>query len=513
MPSRSDQSPTTPQPDLVLRGEQGGGNSLAHVNDGLGAALAARGHVLAHSAPRSGQLPLSCPTLSHSWPPDFSPGSAGPTILVLPWEYGAPPLAWVRTVRERCDRVWVPSAYVRDGYVAGGLPPGIVDVVPNGVDLERFVPGSPARAFDGPAASCTFLFVGGTIWRKGIDVLLEAWAQAFGPDDDVRLVVKDVGLDGVYSGQTAGARVQSLAARADVAPILYMTDDVPPAQLPALFCAADVVVLPYRGEGFCLPALEAMACGVPVIHTAAGPTGEFCPADAGWPLPSRRFEFGARTAMGPTSGPASVLEVDPQELATALRDAAAAPAERALRGAAARRAAERMSWDHAAAIAEARLAELGAMTPPRWARAVAAPQLETRGTAVLYAPDWNRADVWEPALRAWVATFDGDDDVTLVLAAEAAERDAVAPLVLACLEGSGRASGWLPDVLLDAIAPDRIDGLVARCDAVLIDDAHHVGATHELLTRRALRTLAADPPAIVAFAEHVHAARRTAAAA
>ena len=509
---------------LVLRGEHGGVHSLAHVNDGLGAALAARGYDLVRRDPRSGQLPTGCPTITHSWPPDFAPGSEGPTIAILPWEVGAPPRAWVHAVRERVDRVWVPSAFVRDGYVAGGMPPGIVDVVPNGVDLQRFRPGPPAPArplgAPGTEAACTFLFVGGTIWRKGIDVLLAAWARAFGPDDDVRLVVKDFGVESSYKGQTSGDAVRALAARDDVAPVTYLTEDLPAAELPALYRAADVVVLPYRAEGFCLPALEAMACGVPVIHTAAGPTGEFCPPDAGWALSSRRATFEARTYAGPTAGPACALEVDPDVLATALRTAAATdPAARAERGAHARRAAERMSWAAAAEVADRRLLELARCAPPRWARAVVPPQLDARGTTVLYAPAWDRPDTWQPVLRAWGATFSSEDDATLVLVAPPGEREALAPSAVAALEASGRPSEALPDVLLDDPPADRLDGLVARCDAVLLDDAAHpsapgvagVAPARELLTRRALRTLAGDPPALATFAAQLRGGGRGAA--
>lgn len=488
-------------------------HSLAHVNDGLGAALEARGHAIVRRAPRSGQLPLDCPTITHCWPPDFAPGSEGPTIAILPWEVGAPPRAWVREARERCDRIWVPSAYVRDGYVDGGMPPGIVDVVPNGVDLDRFVPDGPAldlTALAGPGsrargdAACTFLFVGGTIWRKGIDVLLAAWARAFGPQDDVQLVIKDFGADSSYKGQTQGGEIARLAARADVAPVAHVTENLAPEQLPALYRAADVVVLPYRAEGFCLPALEAMACGVPVIHTAAGPTGEFCPPDAGWALSSRRVEFEATTYAGPTAGPACALEVDPDVLAAALRDAAATgPASRGAIGEHARRAAERMSWDAAAAVADERLDELARCAPPRWARAVVPAQLETRGTAVLYAPAWERPRTWEPTLRAWAGTLADEDDVTLVIAAPPAERDALAPRVLAALEASGRPANALPDVLLDDPPSDRLDGLVARCDAILLDDAATRRRSAEAATRRGLRTLASDPPALAAFAAHV----------
>ncbi len=486
---------------LVLRGEHGGVHSLAHVNDGLGAALERRGFEIARSAPRGGQLPLACPTISHSWPPDFAPGSEGPTILILPWEVGAPPRAWVQTVRERVDRVWVPSAYVRDGYVAGGMPPGIVDVVPNGVDLERFAPEGPRHPLlDGGERP-----VGGTIWRKGIDVLLAAWARAFGPGEDVRLVVKDFGAETSYKGQTAGGEVHALAERPDAAPVTYLTQDLAPSELPALYRAADVVVLPYRAEGFCLPALEAMACGVPVIHTAAGPTGEFCPPDAGWPLHARRAEFQAQTYAGPTAGPACALEVDPEELATTLRVAAAAgPEARAVRGEHARRAAERMSWDAAAAIAAQRLEAMSSRPPARWARAVVPPQLDARGTVVLYAPAWERPQTWQPVLRAWAATLSDEDDVTLVLVAPEGRCEALAPAAVDALKASGRAEDALPDVLLDDPG-DRVDGLVARCHAVLLDGALHAGAAaaHEALTRRALRTLAADPPALATFAAHL----------
>ncbi len=43
--------------------------------------------------------------------------------------------------------------------------------------------------------------------------------------------------------------------------LILLDDEVPYDRLPSLYRAADVLVQPYRGEGFCLPALEALACG------------------------------------------------------------------------------------------------------------------------------------------------------------------------------------------------------------------------------------------------------------
>ena len=397
----------------------------------------------------------------------------------------------MHAVRERVDRVWVPSAFVRDGYVAGGMPPGIVDVVPNGVDLERFMPdgsGTRARRAREPRPRCTFLFVGGTIWRKGIDVLLAAWARAFGPDDDVRLVVKDFGVETSYKGQTPGAEVRALAARDDVAPVTYLTEDLPAAELPALYRAADVVVLPYRAEGFCLPALEAMACGVPVIHTAAGPTGEFCPPDAGWALPARAAS--SRRARTPARRPDRPARW--RSTPTCSRSRCAPPRRPARTrapsaGQHARRAAERMSWDAAAEIAEQRLVELTRCAPPRWARAIVPPQLETRGTAVLYAPDWDApADVAAGAARMGRDALAPTTTRRSCWPRRAASATRSRRRALAALEASGRPADALPDVLLDDPPADRLDGLVARCDAILLDDAGASGRGRraELLTRR-----------------------------
>ncbi|HEX7291220.1 MAG TPA: hypothetical protein VF250_08855, partial [Conexibacter sp.] len=119
-------------------------------------------------------------------------------------------------------------------------------------------------------------------------------------------------------------------------------------------------------------------------------------------------------------------------------------------------------------------------------------------------------------LRAWAATLSSADDATLVLIAPEGQREALAPQALAALAASGRPADALPDVLLDDPPADRVDGLVARCDAVLLDAAAHpaapgaADAPHELLTRRALRTLAAEPPALAAFAAQLRGSARAA---
>ena len=474
------------QPALcAMRGPFGSNASLATVNDCLADALADRGHNVIHRSQASDMLDDKGPGITHSWPPDFDPVTFGPTVVILPWEFGSPPKEWVEEAPARADRVWVPSAYVRDGYVGAGMPPGIVEVVPNGVDLERYSPDGPKR--DLPAAGTTFLFVGGSIWRKGVDLLLEAWAEAFGPDDDVQLVVKDFGTSSHYRRQNCGEEIQRLAEKGETAPIVYIDDDLSPDEIAALYRAADVMVTPYRGEGFCMPALEAMACGLPVIHNGVGPTREFVPEDAGWALPAERAPIPETSKLPELAAPGYVHEIEFDALVKALRAAAADPANREARGLRARAAAEQYSWDHVAQIAERSLAKLAEEALPL-ARDIAPANIESRERLVMYAPDWSDEPIWSAALSAWASAVGPDDPVTLALRLpDDADAGALAEGILRALERAGHSEDTLPDLALCESSDAPLVSLVAAADAVLLDGKND---SPELTRRaRALETL------------------------
>jgi glycosyltransferase involved in cell wall biosynthesis len=493
---------------VVMRGPFGSTASLALVNDRLGDAMSELGRRVRHRAQATGSLGEQVPGFTHSWPANFEPVTDGPTVVCLPWEFGAPPAEWVEEVNTRVDRVWVPSSYVRDGYVAAGMPPNVVEVVPNGVDTGRYRPGGPRFGLPRSAA-CVFLFVGGTIWRKGVDILVAAWQEAFGAGDDVLLVVKDHGAATHYRGQTDQQTLRQLAERDDIAPVVYLEDELAPDALPSLYRAADVLVAPYRGEGFCLPALEAMSCGVPVIHTGAGPTGEFVPPDAGWALPSRPVGLHTERGLPRLAGPASVLEVDRAALVAALRDAACDPVSRTDRGRAARHAALRRTWRHAAVVAERSLRSLEAEGLPP-ARTVAPAHVEGHEEIVLYAPDWESEAAWAPPLLRWAEAFGPEDPVTLALHVHGGDPEQLGERILAALRAAGHGDEALPDLALCEPGAAGIPALVARADAVLLG-ADDDGRSE--LTRRARRLLRATPQDLHAFAAEVRAKRSLAAAA
>jgi glycosyltransferase involved in cell wall biosynthesis len=485
----------------AIRGAFGSNASLAVVNDGIGAAIEARGENVLYRGVNTDMVPEPFPGVTHSWPPNFDAVTMGPTVVILPWEYGSPPKEWVEEVNARADRVWVPSAYVRDGYIEAGMAPGVVEVVPNGVDLERFTPQGPKRELPSQAG-CTFLFVGGSIWRKGVDILLDAWAEAFGPDDDVQLVVKDFGTTTHYRNQTAGHAVKDMVERDDVAPVIYIDDDISPDELAELYRACDVFVTPYRGEGFCLPALEAMACGLPVIHTSIGPTSEFVPEDGGWAIPAERAPLRAGTRLPELVADGYVHEADPHALAEILRQVAAKPEERRSRAASAHARAQDYHWERVAAIAEQSLATLAAEELPL-ARETGAAQLEHRGELVLYAPDWDDEGSWGPTVERWAAAVRPADPITLALhLPEGGDPNALAERVLGRLHAAGHSDHDLPDLALPEPGSVSLASLVAAADAVLVDPAS-VGRPD--LCRRARRVLEASPEGLLDYAAAVRA--------
>jgi tetratricopeptide (TPR) repeat protein len=287
------------RPGIIWEGDFPAKHSLALVNREIASALIERdslelglmSHAEAGSAApsaladRFGYRPETVSVhVRHSWPPDFRRPDCGSFVVMQPWEFGSLPREWVEGIAQGVDEVWVPSSFVRKEYVESGVPEDKVKVVPNGVNPRLFNPEAEPRN-PGTEKSFKFLFVGGTIPRKGIDVLLSAYSAEFCAQDDVCLVIKDFGAQSFYKGQGARSQVLDLMVQPEAPSVLYLDADVEDEELPGLYRACDCLVHPYRGEGFGLPIAEAMACGLPVIVTGFGACLDFCSEDNAYLIP------------------------------------------------------------------------------------------------------------------------------------------------------------------------------------------------------------------------------------
>jgi hypothetical protein len=174
----------------------------------------------------------------------------------------------------------------------------------------------------------------------------------------VGLVIKDMGSQSFYRGQTAEARVAALQAQGY--PIEYIDRSLTGLEMARLYPACDCLVHPFRGEGFGLPAVEAMACGLPVIVTGAGPALDYASDETAFFIPAHRGSFSeCRVGDMETIDRPWLSEPDPDALLALLRQVASDPAAARAKGArASRHIRENFTWARSADAVERRLLAL-----------------------------------------------------------------------------------------------------------------------------------------------------------
>jgi D-inositol-3-phosphate glycosyltransferase len=153
--------------------------------------------------------------------------------------------------------------------------PDIVHVVSPGVDLFTFTPGesrSAAREIVGlPQDALVVSFVGRIQPHKGPEVLIRATSELVKHSPLLRhkLIVNVVG--GASGANTEEVdRLKELTTWLAIDDVVRFAPPVPRAELPQWYRAADLVIVPSYSESFGLVALEAQACGTPVVATAVG---------------------------------------------------------------------------------------------------------------------------------------------------------------------------------------------------------------------------------------------------
>jgi glycosyltransferase involved in cell wall biosynthesis len=221
------------------------------------------------------------------------------------------PLGWARlqALRHLASAFVAVSDPIRGELEAAGVPASLVRSIPNGVDTRRFVPADPAdrrrlrRALGLPPVPAV-LYAGRLAPEKGVDVLVDGWAEA-----RRRGVVGTLCLVG--DGPERAALERRTRDHGILGAVRFAgpTDDVAP-----WLAAAEAFVLPSRTEGLSLALLEAMAAGLPVIATDVGGT--------------RDAAGGAAVLVPPD---------DPRALAEALAAILEAPEQATVLGEAARR--------------------------------------------------------------------------------------------------------------------------------------------------------------------------------
>ena len=202
--------------------------------------------------------------------------------------------------------------------------PQKIKVIPAGVNLDTFKPvnQSIARQRVGIHEKQVILYVGRIEPLKGIDVLLEA-AALLDRSDDIRVLI----VGGSLGNDAELGRLKALTTELGIESMVTFTGAIKQNKLPDYYSAADVFVLPSHSESFGLAALEAMACGAPVVVSRVGGLKTFIDnGETGYLVPWRC----------------------PEPFVQRLEMLLANPLLREAMGRAARAKALQMGWGHAA---------------------------------------------------------------------------------------------------------------------------------------------------------------------
>jgi glycosyltransferase involved in cell wall biosynthesis len=175
------------------------------------------------------------------------------------------------------DEIWVPCLFNMDVLKKEKISAELKHIQ-LGVDTDLYKPieisAIQKKKFNIQTKGFVFLSVFGWSLRKGTDVLLKSYLKTFSKLDDVTLLIVSR-LNGSSSVENI-KRIRDEISEyirtfcpnpANHPHIVHIGVGIAEKEMPILYNMCDCFVLPSRGEGWCLPAIEAGACGVPVIMT------------------------------------------------------------------------------------------------------------------------------------------------------------------------------------------------------------------------------------------------------
>lgn len=245
------------------------------------------------------------------------------------WEESVFPDAYVESLNVHAHGVAAMSRYVKKTLQDNGV---VCPVCVTGLGVDHLPAAVPDRADAMPWQEAPYLLhVSSAFPRKGCDCLFSAFERAVPPDAALGLVVKTFdnphnrisNLLSHYRWEKTEERAEESRGAVlyrrpgDARWIAVLTEEMSGERMQQLYRSARALVLPTRGEGFCLPAAEAMLAGCPVVITAAGGQADFCTPETVWPVACRHAA--AQTHLAADGGASLWYEPDETALVLALQ--------------------------------------------------------------------------------------------------------------------------------------------------------------------------------------------------
>jgi len=200
----------------------------------------------------------------------FYDSYSGPKIAYNVWESTLQPQGFFNRLLEY-DQLWVPSKWQKECTVKQGYPEERIRVVPEGVDIKTFYP----QEIDHPMTSdgrFKFSLFGRWDYRKSTKEIIETFLKTFSKEEPIDLIVS---IDNPFSGDglnTTEERLDFYGITDDRIKVLHFPSRKDYIEI---LKSTHVFVSCARSEGWNLPLIEAMSCGIPSIYSNCSGQLEF----------------------------------------------------------------------------------------------------------------------------------------------------------------------------------------------------------------------------------------------
>ena len=173
------------------------------------------------------------------------------------------------------DEVWVPSQYSKDSCINSGVT-SKVNIVPHSLDVESYKQNTNGNKIQELLNTFNFGFIGEFIERKNIKALVRAFHSEFGQREPVNLLIKTSNTNLESFKKYCDSIKRGLKLRGRYKEEVVICGRLDKKDYISVLSQCHCFVMPSRGEGFCIPALEAMSVGVPSLFTSGIALEEFC---------------------------------------------------------------------------------------------------------------------------------------------------------------------------------------------------------------------------------------------